>query len=60
MTDWATWHEPYDDPDSPLSQRLRAVQEPRRARTGPDAGDPPVGGRRGLLYTPTALKPPST
>jgi hypothetical protein len=27
MTDWAAWHDPYDDPDSPLSQRLAAVQE---------------------------------
>lgn len=27
MTDWSAWHDPYDDPDSPLSQRLRAVQE---------------------------------
>jgi hypothetical protein len=26
MTDWAAWHDPYDDPDSPLSQRLAAVQ----------------------------------
>lgn len=26
MTDWAAWHAPYEDPDSPLSQRLRAVQ----------------------------------
>ncbi len=26
MTDWAAWHTPYDDPDSPLSQRLHAVR----------------------------------
>lgn len=26
VADWAGWHRPYDDPDSPLSQRLRAVQ----------------------------------
>lgn len=26
MTDWAAWHAPYDDPDSPLSQRLRVVR----------------------------------
>jgi hypothetical protein len=26
VTDWAAWHTPYDDPDSPLSQRLRAVR----------------------------------
>lgn len=26
MTDWAAWHTPYDDPDSPLSQRLEAVR----------------------------------
>lgn len=26
MTDWADWHTPYDDPQSPLSQRLRAVR----------------------------------
>jgi len=25
-TDWAAWHTPYDDPDSPLSARLRAVR----------------------------------
>jgi hypothetical protein len=25
-TDWMDWHRPYDDPDSPLSQRLVAVQ----------------------------------
>ena len=24
--DWAAWHEAYDDPDSPLAQRLLAVQ----------------------------------
>jgi len=23
---WVAWHEPYDDPDSPLSRRLRCVQ----------------------------------
>ena len=27
MTDWAAWHAPYDDPGSPLSQRLGAVRE---------------------------------
>lgn len=26
-TDWHDWHRPYDDPDSPLSRRLRLVQE---------------------------------
>ncbi|MFD0592980.1 hypothetical protein ACFQZ4_10860 [Catellatospora coxensis] len=26
-TDWHDWHGPYDDPDSPLSRRLRLVQE---------------------------------
>ncbi|GAA1248433.1 hypothetical protein GCM10009609_09830 [Pseudonocardia aurantiaca] len=26
MTDWKRWHDPYDDPQSPLSGRLRAVQ----------------------------------
>ena len=26
VTDWASWHAPYDDPDSPLSQRLREVR----------------------------------
>jgi hypothetical protein len=26
-TDWASWHDPYDDPRSPLSHRLRAVRE---------------------------------
>jgi len=25
-TDWVDWHTPYDDPDSPLSARLRAVR----------------------------------
>jgi hypothetical protein len=24
--DWADWHTPYDDPSSPLSERLRLVQ----------------------------------
>jgi hypothetical protein len=24
--DWLAWHQPYDDPDSPLSQRLLVVQ----------------------------------
>lgn len=23
---WVSWHQPYDDPDSPLSRRLRCVQ----------------------------------
>jgi hypothetical protein len=27
MNDWTAWHEAYDDPDSPLSQRLLAVQQ---------------------------------
>lgn len=26
MTNWKRWHDPYDDPQSPLSERLRAVQ----------------------------------
>jgi hypothetical protein len=26
MTDWTAWHRQYDDPDSGLSRRLRAVQ----------------------------------
>ena len=26
MTDWAAWHAPYDDPGSPLSQRLGVVR----------------------------------
>ncbi|MFC0005046.1 class I SAM-dependent methyltransferase [Micromonospora siamensis] len=26
-TDWQAWHEPYADPDSPLSRRLRLVQQ---------------------------------
>ena len=31
-TDWAAWHDAYDDPDSSLSRRLRIVQdEIRRA-----------------------------
>ena len=25
-TDWVAWHDPYLDPDSPLSRRLRSVQ----------------------------------
>ena len=32
--DWWAWHEPYDDPASPLSQRLRLVQ--RRIRDALD------------------------
>ena len=31
MTDWRAWHEGYDDPASPLSLRLRAVQDEIRA-----------------------------
>lgn len=31
MTDWRVWHEGYDDPASPLSVRLRAVQDEIRA-----------------------------
>jgi hypothetical protein len=27
QTDWLDWHRPYEDPDSPLSHRLRVVQE---------------------------------
>ena len=27
MTDWAAWHDPYDDPQSPLSRRLAAVRQ---------------------------------
>lgn len=27
MTDWQKWHEGYDDPESALSHRLRAVQD---------------------------------
>lgn len=30
VTDWERWHDPYDDPGSPLSQRLRTVQEQLR------------------------------
>jgi hypothetical protein len=26
LTDWVDWHDPYTDPDSPLSQRLKVVQ----------------------------------
>jgi hypothetical protein len=26
FTDWVDWHDPYADPDSPLSQRLKLVQ----------------------------------
>ena len=26
VTDWASWHAPYDDPHSPLSQRLQEVR----------------------------------
>ena len=29
--DWLAWHRPYEDPDSPLSRRLHAVQELMRA-----------------------------
>lgn len=31
MTDWRAWHQGYDDPDSALSVRLRAVQDEIRA-----------------------------
>jgi hypothetical protein len=31
VTDWRAWHEGYDDPGSPLSLRLRAVQDEIRA-----------------------------
>jgi hypothetical protein len=31
VTDWRAWHEGYDDPDSVLSVRLRAVQDQVRA-----------------------------
>jgi ubiquinone/menaquinone biosynthesis C-methylase UbiE len=27
VTDWVAWHEPYRDPGSPLSRRLRIVQD---------------------------------
>lgn len=27
MTDWLAWHAPYADPDSPLSWRLRIIQD---------------------------------
>ena len=33
--DWVAWHEPYDDPESSLHQRLRLVQ--RRIRDAMDA-----------------------
>src|SRR5689334_2944446 len=26
MTDWRAWHDPYEDPNSALSERLRVVQ----------------------------------
>ncbi len=40
VTDWAAWHTPYDDPDSPLSQRLRAVRaDGQHARGKVDAED---------------------
>ncbi|GAA3051243.1 hypothetical protein GCM10010464_14500 [Pseudonocardia yunnanensis] len=38
MNDWTEWHGAYDDPDSPLSQRLLAVQQQIRLaldRTSP-------------------------
>jgi len=31
MTDWDAWHQPYEQPDSPLSRRLRIIQEHIRA-----------------------------
>jgi hypothetical protein len=41
VTDWAAWHTPYDDPDSSLSQRLRAVRA--EVASGLDrAGEGPV------------------
>lgn len=36
--DWWAWHEPYDDPTSPLSGRLRLVQ--RRIRDALDGAPP--------------------
>ncbi len=32
--DWRSWHEPYDDPDSHLSRRLRLVQDLIREALG--------------------------
>lgn len=41
MTDWTRWHGPYEDPHSPLSQRLAAVQQ--QVRAGLDrAGSGPI------------------
>jgi hypothetical protein len=31
LTDWVDWHDPYADPESPLSQRLKVIQ--RHVRT---------------------------
>jgi hypothetical protein len=38
VRDWRAWHEGYDDPDSPLAQRLARVQE--RIRLVLDAAPP--------------------
>ena len=37
-TDWAAWHDAYDDPDSPLSRRLAEVQ--RQVGAGLDRSAP--------------------
>ncbi len=37
---WASWHEPYDDPDSPLSARLEVVKAHLRGALGRGAPGP--------------------
>jgi hypothetical protein len=39
MTDWVAWHEPYDDPESPLSRRLAIVQVLLHEAIAGHAGD---------------------
>jgi len=41
-THWQRWHAPYENPDSPLSQRLRVVQD--RSRDAIDRAHWPKGG----------------
>jgi hypothetical protein len=39
-TDWVEWHRQYDDPESALSRRLRAVQEQVSSWLDETGGDP--------------------
>jgi hypothetical protein len=59
MTDWARWHDDYDDPGSRLAQRLRivapppAVCEPSGIAAGHHSGQLPWGpGRQNSAEVP--------